>query len=228
MLFKNIHQFLPLVAAAVLVVEDLSGILVVLVVVAVLVIVGDYLKHLVVVAVVFLQQLGHGGVRGLLALANGSKVRYHSVGGRDLVLVQIGNIGQGPVDNGDHGEQDEHAQQHRQAAGHGVHAVLLVESHSLLVQLLLVLGIFLFKLIELGLEHRHTGRAFLLLDIQRQQYQPCDKRENKQRQRIIADQLVAQLHYPAERCSKHIEYKHFVSSFKSKRQKIFSLFFVLF
>ena len=102
MLGEDLHHNVPHILI-IAVVKILGGGLI-----ALIVLVGDYFLDLIPVIAVLLQELGNGGIVGCHVLTEGSQGGYPVVGGGDAFLIQVGDIGQGAVDNGNHREQDKH------------------------------------------------------------------------------------------------------------------------
>ena len=92
-------------------------------------------------------------------------------GGFDGGVVHAKDVMHGVVHNTEEAEQHQHRQQHGHTAAHGVEAVLLLELHQLL---LLLLGVVLVLLLDLGnqrLKNSHLCRGFLLMDAQGEEQQ---------------------------------------------------------
>ena len=69
--------------------------------------------------------------------------------------------------DGEHGKEYGQLDQHGQTAGEGIDLLLLVQIRHLLVQLVLVVGVLLVQLIDLGLNILHGFHALAALDVQR-------------------------------------------------------------
>ena len=73
--------------------------------------------------------------------------------GLDGIIADAEDVVYGVVHNAQEAEQDQHRQQHGHAAAHGVVAMLLLELHQLL---LLLLGVVLVLLLDLGDQRLET------------------------------------------------------------------------
>ena len=131
--------------------------------------------------------------------------------GLDGLIADAEDVVYGVVHNAQEAEQDQHRQQHGHAAAHGVVAVLLLELHQLL---LLLLGVVLVLLLNLGdqrLEHGHLGRGLLLMDAQGEQQQLEDEGGNDHGCRVVADEAVQDLHQRADQYGQEIHKRHSLS-----------------
>ena len=86
-------------------------------------------------------------------------------------VIDTEDVVYGVVHNAQEAEQDQHRQQHGQAAAHGVVAVLLLELHQLLLLLLGVIFVLLLDFIHQRLKNSHLCRGFLLMDAQGEEQQ---------------------------------------------------------
>ena len=120
-------------------------------------------------------------------------------------------------------EQHQHGQQHGQTAGHGVKAMFLLQLHHFFLLLLGVVFVLLLDLVHQRLEHRHLGGGFLLVDSQREQQQLEDQGGNDHGCRVVADEVVQNLHQRANQDGQEVEKLHSLSILPRLRPEAFIL-----
>ena len=91
---------------------------------------------------------------------------------------------------GEHEDQNRPLQQHRQTARRHAHVLLAVKLQRLLVELFLVVGVFLLKRLQLGLDPHRGAHAAAGLDVQRQHQQAHEQRKHHNRPSVIAHPAV--------------------------------------
>ena len=117
----------------------------------------------------------------------------------------------GVVHNAQEAEQHQHGQQHGQAAAHGVVAMLLLELHQLLLLFFGVVFVLGLDLIDQRLKHRHFGGGFLLMDRQREKKEFHHDGGNNDRDAVVADKAVQQLHQRAKQVGEEVHKVHTLS-----------------
>ena len=112
--------------------------------------------------------------------------------------------GQREADGAVQRDQDGERDQRPQAAGHGVHALFLVELVHLLLIALLVVAEFLFQLLEPGGHAGGAHHALLALELEGQHDELHHERKENDRDAVVACPVVQLQHQPAKGFCDHI------------------------
>ena len=89
--------------------------------------------------------------------------------------------------------------------------MFLLQLHQLFLLLLGVVFVFLLDFIHQRLEHRHLGHGFLLVDCQRKEQQLQNDGGDYHRRRVVADEVVQNLHQRANQDGQEVENLHSLS-----------------
>ena len=149
--------------------------------------------------------------RGLHGGGVGGSQAQGLTGGLDRGIRHAEDVMHGVVHNAQETEQHQHGEQHRQTAGHGIEAVLLLQLHHFFLLFLGIVFVLLLDLVHQRLEHRHLGGGFLLVDGQREQQQLQNQGGNDHRYRVVADEVVQYLHQRANQDGQEVENLHSLS-----------------